>query len=214
MRDHVEGAGHRVDDVVPLGADRRWFAPAAHPPEPGRLVHVASLNRVKDQTTVLRALSIAREHVPHVRLDLAGVDTLDGEIQRLAADLTLADVTTFHGFTAHRDLAPLLQRAQLHVMASRHEAGPLVALEAALCGVPTVGTRVGHIADLAALDPAAASASAIGDHEALAASIVGLLADDAQRAAMGDAARTWAEQHDADHTAERFASIYARLAAS
>jgi glycosyltransferase involved in cell wall biosynthesis len=214
MRDHVTEAGFRVDDVVPLGADRRWFAPTADPPEPGRLVHVASLNRVKDQPTILRALAIARREIPHLHLHLAGVDTLDGEIQRLAADLGLADATTFHGFVAHRDLAPLLQRAQLHVMASRHEAGPLVALEAALCGVPTVGTPVGHIADLAALDPPAASVSPVADPEALAAALCVLVSDDGCRRAMGASARSWAERHDADLTARRFGEIYARLAAS
>ena len=214
MRAHVTAAGHRVDDVVPLGADRRWFSPPAAPPERGRLVHVASLNRVKDQTTILHAVARARREHPDLHLDLAGVDTLDGAVQRLAAELDLAGSTTFHGFVAHRDLAPLLGRAELHVMASRHEAGPLVALEAALCGVPTAGTCVGHIADLAALDPPAASASPVGDAGALAAALVELLDDADRRRTMGDAARAWAEAHDADHTAAAFAAIYARLAVS
>ena len=214
MRDHVVAAGHRVDEVVPLGGDRRWFVPAPSPAEPRRLVHVASLNRVKDQQTLLRAVARARTDLPAIHLDLVGVDTLAGEVQRLAAQLDLGDATTFHGFVPHLDLAPILRRAQLHVMASRHEAGPLAAVEAALCGVPTAGTRVGHIADLSALTPPASAAVAVGDHDALAAEIVSLLTDDARRDALASAARAWAEQHDADHTAARFAAIYARLAAS
>lgn len=214
MRDHVVAAGHRIDEIVPLGGDRRWFAPAPERAQPGRLVHVASLNRVKDQTTLLRAVARARAGVPGLHLDLVGVDTLDGEVQRLAAQLDLGDATTFHGFVPHLALAPIVQRAEVHVMASRHEAGPLAAVEAALCGVPTVGTRVGHIADLSWLAPPAATAVAVGDHEALAAEIVSLLTDGDRRRSLADAARAWAELHDADHTAARFAAIYARLAAS
>jgi glycosyltransferase involved in cell wall biosynthesis len=214
MRDHVERAGHRVHEVVPLGADRRWFAPASAAPRPAGLLHVASLNRVKDQATLLRATALAREQVPHLHLDLVGVDTLDGRIQRLAAELGLGDATTFHGFVPHRDLARFLHAAELHVMASRHEAGPLVALEAALCGVPTVGTRVGHVADLATLHAPGAVAVPVGDAPALAAGIVDLLREPSRRSEIGAAARTWAEQHDADHTARRFGEIYARLAAS
>ena len=214
MRDHVIAAGHRVDDIVPLGADRRRFTPAPHAAAPGRLVHVASLNRVKDQTTLLRAVALARTQVQDLHLDLVGVDTLDGAMQQLASELGLADATTFHGFVAHRELAPLLQSAQLHVMASRHEAGPLAALEAALCGVPTVGTSVGHVADLASLGEPAAAAVSVGDHEALADEIIALLGDHEERHTLGLAARRWAEQHDADHTALRFAEIYATLAAS
>ncbi len=212
MRDHVEQAGHRVDHVVTLGADRRRFERSRAVPRPGSLLHVASLNRVKDQTTMLRALALAREQVPHVHLDLVGVDTLDGEIQRLAAELHLDDATRFHGFVPHRDLARFVNGAELHVMASRHEAGPLVALEAALCGVPTIGTRVGHIADLAALDTPAAVAVPIGDAPALAAGIVDLLLDPARRAEMATAAQAWAGAHDADHTAARFAALYAGAA--
>lgn len=211
MRDHVHGHGHRVDAVVPLGADRRRFAPAPSTATPGRLVQVASINRVKDQAAVLRAVALVRADVPAVHLDLVGVDTLDGEIHRLALDLGLGDATTFHGFVRHRDLSPLLQRAQLHVMASRHEAGPLAVLEAALCGVPSVGTPVGHLADFAELDPPAAVTVGVGDAEALAGAVVAMLTDDARRTATGEAARNWAEEHDADHTAARFAAIYRDL---
>jgi glycosyltransferase involved in cell wall biosynthesis len=214
MRDHVIAAGHRVDEIVPLGGDRRWFTPAPSQAEPGRLVHVASLNRVKDQTTLLRAVERARTEVPGIHLDLVGVDTLGGEVQQLADQLGLTDATTFHGFVPHLALAPILRRSQVHVMASRHEAGPLSAVEAALCGVPTAGTRVGHIADLSALTPPAAAAVAVGDHGALATEIVSLLSDAARRDTLASAARAWAEQHDADHTAARFDAIYSRLAAN
>ena len=53
-----------------------------------------------------------------------------------------------------------MREAHVSVISSRHEAGPVVALEAAAVGVPTVGTAVGHIAEWA---PDAALAVPVGD---------------------------------------------------
>jgi glycosyltransferase involved in cell wall biosynthesis len=44
-----------------------------------------------------------------------------------------------------RQLRPIVEAADLMILSSCHEAGPLVMLEAAVAGVPTVGTAVGHI---------------------------------------------------------------------
>src|SRR3546814_9988889 len=82
-------------------------------------------------------------------MDVVGVDTLHGEVQRLATELGLESRVRFRGFRTQRELRPMLAAADLLVMASRHEAGPLVAMEAAVVGVPTVGTAVGHLAEWA-----------------------------------------------------------------
>src|SRR3546814_4537581 len=111
-----------------------------------KLIHVASLNRVKDQATLLRALSILARAGHEFTMDVVGVDTLHGEVQRLATELGLESRVRFRGFRTQRELRPMLAAADLLVMASRHEAGPLVAMEAAVVGVPTVGTAVGHLA--------------------------------------------------------------------
>src|SRR2546429_2362007 len=51
---------------------------------------------------------------------------------------------------------------------SRHETGPLAMLEAAVAGVPTIGTAVGHIAEWA---PHAAVSAPVGDSAGLAGAI-------------------------------------------
>jgi glycosyltransferase involved in cell wall biosynthesis len=86
--------------------------------------------------------------------------------------------------------------------------GPVVLSEAALAGVPTVGTAVGQIRDWA---PDAAVAVPIGDVHALSHAIAALLEDDARRLAVAAAAQLRARREDADWTAGRFAAIYRRL---
>src|SRR3546814_14676096 len=78
-------------------------------------------------------------------MDVVGVDTLHGEVQRLAPELGLDSRVRFRGFTTQRELRPMLAAADLPVMASPHEAGPVVAMEAAVVGGPTVGTAVEHL---------------------------------------------------------------------
>ncbi len=211
LRAHAEMLGHPTRRL-PLGVDRRVWDAAPHPRDPhvpARLVHVASLNRVKDQSTLLRALAhLAAEDVP-VALDVVGADVLDGRVQAEARALGLDARVRFHGFLPQRELRPLVERAHVHVVSSRHEGDPIAMLEAAAVGVPTVGTAVGHLPDWAS---DAASAVPVGDDRALAHAIRDLLADETRRLRMARAARTRALAEDADWTAARVLEMYEELA--
>jgi glycosyltransferase involved in cell wall biosynthesis len=197
---------------VPLGVDLGTW-PARAPlrrdaMRPARLIHVASLNRVKDQTMLLRALaSLARSGVSF-EVDVVGEDTLQGQVQALAKDLGLATKVRFRGFLPHRLLRPLVEAADLMLISSRHETGPVAVLEAAVAGVPTVGTAVGHLAEWS---PHAAVAVAVGDSERLAEAVATLLDDEDLRLGIARDAQRRALSEDADHTAHAFQQLYASL---
>ena len=153
-------------------------------------------------------MAILKERRVAFRLDVLGADTLAGEIQERARRLGLVEAVHFHGLVPFQDLAPWYQRADLLVVSSRHEAGPLALLEAALSGVPTVGTRVGHIADLA---PEAAVAVAVGDSAGLAQAIEALAGDEPRRLRLAHAAHAFAKEHDADFTCARVEAVYKKV---
>ena len=96
------------------------------------------------------------------------------------------------------------------VVSSRHETGPVAVLEAAVAGVPTIGTCVGHIAEWA---PSAAVSVPVGDWAAMAAAIVQLLDDEELRLGIARDAQRRVLAEDADYTATRFRALYARLVA-
>jgi glycosyltransferase involved in cell wall biosynthesis len=196
---------------VPLGVDLTTWPPQSprrRGPGPARLLHVASLNRVKDQPTLLRALAELVKRGVDFHMDIVGVDTLDGEIQRLAAELGLDNHVRFLGFRTQRELHPLMSAAHLLVMSSRHETGPLVLLEASVVGVPTVGTAVGHLAEWS---PAAALAVPPGNWMALSDAIEHVLRDEDLRLQLAWSTQRRAMQEDADHTARAFEALYLSL---
>ena len=104
-----------------------------------------------------------------------------------------------------------MEESHLLVMSSLHEAGPIVVLEAALTGVPTVGTAVGHIAEWA---PHAALAAPIGDAEAIASHIKSLLVDDRRRVQLANEAQRLALHENSEHTLRCYEEIYAVLGCS
>jgi glycosyltransferase involved in cell wall biosynthesis len=197
-------------DVLPLGVDPSLFLPGPQCDGPGlRLLHVASLNAVKDQPTLLRALRRVADVEPGVHLNVAGVDTLGGAVQAEAERLGLSSTVSFLGLLPPERLRPLYRESDLFVLSSRHEAQSVALLEAACSGLPTVGTAVGLVADLA---PEAAVSVAVGDVAALAGAILDLLRDDERRRRTAAAARAFAFAHDADTTAKTFEGIYRDMA--
>jgi glycosyltransferase involved in cell wall biosynthesis len=199
---------------VPLGVDLNIWPPREPARRdhgrPARLIHVASLNRVKDQSTLLRALESLMRSGLSFEMNIVGEDLLRGEMQTLAGQLGLSDRVTFRGFLPQRDLRPLVEAADLMIMSSRHETGPLAMLEAAVAGVPTVGTAVGHIAEWA---PHAAVSVPVGDWAGLAGAIGELLNDEDLRVRIAREALQRATKEDADYTAQQFQALYSSLAA-
>jgi glycosyltransferase involved in cell wall biosynthesis len=194
---------------VPLGVDLVAWPPRdpVRRPEqaPARLIHVASINRVKDQATLLRAAATLAMTDTPFHLDIVGEDTLQGEMQALADSLGIAQVVKFHGFLPYRALRPVFEAAHLLVMSSRHETGPLAVLEAGVLGIPTVGTCVGHIAEWA---PLAAASVPFGEPAALANAVAELLSDEDRRLALGREAARRAIREDADHSVQCFEALY------
>jgi glycosyltransferase involved in cell wall biosynthesis len=194
--------------LIVLGADSAAFAPPKRlkPGPPWHLLHVASLNKVKDQPTLLRAFRIIHSVLPATHLSIVGEDTLGGAIQHQARQMDLDEAVTFHGFQTTDAVAQMLQTAHLLLHTSLFEdAGPLVFLEAAACAVPTVGTSVGLIDDLAG---SCAVAVPVADHERLAEEAIALLRDESRRDDLGQRALAFAREHDANATARAFEALY------
>ena len=213
MRQQARARGVAAE-IVPLGvALDRWPPLAPRPRDPAaplRILHVGDLRPVKDQATLLAAVIALRESGIDAELDVCGLDTLAGSLQRSAPAMALGTALRWHGHAGRAIVRRMMECADVLAVTSRHEAGPVVVLEAAVAGVPTAGTAVGHIADWA---PDAAIATPVGDARALAAALASLARDDRRRLRIAAEAQRRAIAADADHTASEFERIYDELVA-
>jgi glycosyltransferase involved in cell wall biosynthesis len=199
-------------EVVPIGIALDKWAPSPPRPRdmgrPARLLHVGDLRPVKGQEVLLEAANLLHDDGLDFVLDIVGLDTMKGALQRSPHAMSLGEKVQFHGHLDRSALRVLMLKADVLLVSSRHEGGPFVLLEAALAGVPTVGTAVGHIFDWA---PRAAVAVPIGDAEALARETAALLADEPRRLDIAAEAQRRAIAFDADFTASAFERIYDEL---
>jgi len=191
-----------VDTTIFRGSTERSSGPPWH------LLQVAGLNQVKDQETLLNAVRQVAHVCPHIVVDCIGVDALHGRVQALARNLGIAKIVRFHGVLTVDEIVPFYRNAHLFLQSSLHESMGAAVLEAASSGVPTVGTDVGIVAEMA---PRAAVAVPVGDAGALANGILELLQDSRRRASLAFAAQNFARTYDANWTAAQFEAMYRRL---
>lgn len=177
---------------------------------PLRLIHVADIRPVKGQATLFAAARLLQENGLDFVLDVCGLDTSGGDVARSDDALALGSRLRWHGVLGRAALRDVVDRADLLVMSSHHEAGPLVVLEAALAGVPTVGTSVGHVADWS---PDGALAVPVGNAPQLARAIGALVNDEPRRMSMATEAQRRALLCDADATAAAFERMYEEVLA-
>lgn len=121
------------------------FDHAPNPPaQDGRLslltvARISEAERYKGHEYVLRALPGLLSAFPHLTYDVVG----DGEgrpgLERLAADLGVAQAVRFHGIVSEEELFRLYGRASVFIMPSAREGFGFVFLEAMAHGLPVIG---------------------------------------------------------------------------
>ncbi|MCU1378510.1 MAG: glycosyl transferase, group 1 [Acidimicrobiales bacterium] len=183
--------------------------PAAEPPRPGRpvaevraaygvgpdeqlLVAAARLHPQKDLPMLLDAVDRLRSRLPRVRLLVVGEGPEDAALRARSAELGLEATVTFAGPVA--SAADELAAADVVVISSRWESGPLVLFEALQLGRPVVTTAVGAAPDVVT-DGVTGRLVPVGDPAAFADAVADVLADPVAAHAMGEAGRRAVDAH-------------------
>jgi sugar transferase (PEP-CTERM/EpsH1 system associated) len=210
----------RVDRVPPRklrvilnGIEVRGVPQATPLPEgrPPRAVHVARLNRVKDQGSLLRAAREVADRLPGFTLDMVGDGPMHDDIHALAAELGLGDVVRFHGF--RDDVGAVLAESDLFVLSSLSEGISITLLEAMAAGLPVIATDVGGNREVVVHGETGALVPA-GVPVALAEAMLRVLTDPAAARRMGAAGRARvAAAFAIDRTVDDYAAIYEELLA-
>jgi len=203
-RDDLVGRGvpaARVRVIHP-GVDAVRYHPCAdgrRTPSPAFL-YVGRLKRYKGIALAIRALAAARHRRGDLTLDIAGTGDHRAELEQLAAALGVAEAVRFHGFVSEAQKIDLFQRAWGNLFPSPKEGWGITVIEAAACGTPSIASDSPGLRD-SVRDGETGYLVRHGDVDGLAGRMLELADDPARLAALGSAARRFAESLTWERTA-------------
>jgi glycosyltransferase involved in cell wall biosynthesis len=177
-----------------------------------RAIHVARLNVVKDQRTLLRAVRLVADELPDFVLEIVG----DGEerkaLECLCDELRLSDHVRFLG--ERSDVSSLLGGARLFVLSSLGEGLSMTLLEAMASALPIVATAVGGNAEVVVHGETGLLVPPRSPQQ-LAAAMLELVRDPDKASQMGQAGRRRVEaEFDMQRVAARYESLYHEVLAA
>lgn len=148
----IASVGDRVrTGILPNVVDEEAFpAPRTDEPwDPGQILFVGLIRRVKGLDVLVRALARLRQRRPNARLKVIGATFYRAqeadwrEVQKLVRELNLESHIDFAGEASPSEVAAAMRGSALLVLPSRREAFGAVLLEALASGTPVVATRCG-----------------------------------------------------------------------
>lgn len=179
----------------------------------GKLVvtNVGRLRELKGQHHLVQAAPHILRECPDARILLVGHGFLEDQLRAAVKDLGLQDKVLLLG--SRSDVRQLLSLTDVFVLPSLSEASPVVLMEAAFAGVPSVATWVGGVPEVVR-DGDTGLLVPPGNPRALATSVVRLLLDAPLRSRMSTMATEWAhEAFDIERTVRQIEAEYCKAVA-
>jgi glycosyltransferase involved in cell wall biosynthesis len=202
--------------LAPPGVDVRRFRPAAAAPRDGYWLSVARFADPRKNVRLLfRAYAVAKSRgVRLPRLVLAGSSGPSAADMAVAHDLGIGGDVDVRGAVSEDALPALYQGASLFLLPSDEEGWGLVLAEAMASGLPVVATRSDGAAEIVREEETGLLAP-VGDHEALAARALEVLARPDAGRGMGAAGRRAAEERLSEEACgRRFVDAWRTLLAT
>jgi glycosyltransferase involved in cell wall biosynthesis len=153
---------------------------------PRVLGFLARLEWIKYPELLIDGFAQARRRVPDAKLVVMGKGDLLPDLRDRCRRLGVEEAVLFTGLLTNP--MPVLPRLRALVVTSRSEAASLSILEAMMCGVPVIASRVGGNPELVT-DGVTGVLVESGDAAGLADAMVCLLTDDGLAKAFGEAGR-------------------------
>ncbi|WP_137111300.1 glycosyltransferase family 4 protein [Rhodobacter sp. SY28-1] len=142
----------RPVSALSMGIDIDRFGwverPDRAPGDTWTLCTIARLHPGKGHVQVLEAVRRLRDEGYDLRYLIAGSGQAETEIREAIARLQLEDAVQLLGPLSGDEVAALMQRCDIKVLASLGEAAPVSVMEAMATGLPVICSRVGGTPDM------------------------------------------------------------------
>jgi len=140
IRDRVlERAPDASTAVIYNGVDEKLFAPSDRSSPPDSILSVGNLIEIKGHDVTLRALARICSKRPETRLQVIGEGPQKAALQRMAAELGVANRVKFVDRQSRRAVADAMRASALFALPSSYEGLGCVYLEAMSCAKPVIG---------------------------------------------------------------------------
>ena len=174
----VFGKWGYATQIVPniINLDRFTPDPSSKNRTAPHLLVARNLEPLYDNATALRAFSVVKQRYPDARLTIAGSGPEREALQQQAHSLGIGEAVKFAGRVENSEMPMLYKAVTIALNPSLADNMPISILEALASGVPVVSTNVGGVPYLVEDEPHALLVPP-GDHDAMAAACLRLLAD-------------------------------------
>ena len=174
----------------------------------GKLVTaVGRLTAQKGFDNLIRAYPAIRKAIPSSRLLIVGEGYMRSELESMAEQEKIRDLTTFAGFVDDAELVRILKSSDVVAVPSRFEPFGIIALEAMAAGAPVVVSKVGGLAEIVedAVDGLEVEPD---DPESIAEATVRVLEDGELAARLAEKGRRRAEAYSWEGAAVKTLDVY------
>jgi glycosyltransferase involved in cell wall biosynthesis len=168
------------------------------------IVYVGRFAHQKDVPTLVRAFGIVRQQI-ECRLVLVGDGEKRSEIEDLVSELGLSADVDFVGFRYNP--YPFMARASVFTVTSIYEGNPNALIEALTCGAPSISTDCPSGPREVLMDGAGGELVPMGDHGALAESMMRYLRDPEYAAGLLELAKANLHRFYPETAAERYLKL-------
>lgn len=120
------------------------------PPDKKIFLTVGRMNELKQNDKVIEAFA-ALDDAPGFLLIMVGRSDSPGymdRLRKLAGPLAASNKVLFTGYKRGEELVRYYNAADLFIMSSTNEGGPVTSMEAIACEAPVLSTRTGYVAEL------------------------------------------------------------------
>ena len=200
-----------------IGIDVNKYQPRAKEDDQGIILHVARLVEKKGTAVLINAVKQVKLLNPDVKLVIIGEGPLLDGLKAQVTSLGLDQTVTFTGALPHVDVMAWMRKASMLVLPSitaktgDAEGLGMVLLEAAVTGVPVIGTQHGGIPE-AIIDEQTGFLVKERDDKQLAERISFLMKDEHKRFEMGKNARIFiSEKFKSSKQTIKLEKIYQEL---
>lgn len=164
------------------------------------------LKKYKGVQYLVQAMKHVIPKIPRAKLSIVGEGDYQSKLEKLVEILNLQEVVSFHGYVSEEEKIRFLKKAWVLVVPSVKEGFGIVAIEAAACGTPAIGTNTTGLKD-SIIHGKTGFLVPYGKPKILAQKICELLSDDELRSKLSKNASEWGKNFIWEKTLQKFEMI-------